>query len=489
MRKLLGVLLLSLACRSSAPSEPKPKPAQPEENAAGSAAAGSAAGSATGSAAKPEEPPLTDEEKAAQRKERAAAALARIPKIQQGLAKLRGLEFRSEVPAAEQSAADFRAFLRASIDDELPAARAAAMSLSYARLGFLERDLDLRKTLEDAMASQAGAYYDPKQQKFFFVMVPSSDMVLDTISAHELTHALQDQHYGLEGYFDPKSKGLAAYGNDAMNARHFVVEGDATLAMIAYVTGDMTKQDVLADAKLRPVLEMQLSALGKQSIDELKKMSKEQTAGFDGMDDDIGSAVDAMDQIPLVLLVPLLESYTRGALPIFEAFKQGGWPEVAKLYTTAPPESTEQMLHPATKLYPTRDLPKLVTLPKPPAGYALVSSDSIGELEWRVYFLLWDKASAELASEGWDGDRYAVMKSKSGELLAVVATTWDSEKDAEEFAAAYQRSLVKRFGGDGKKRDDGTPVLVERRGSEVFVVDGKDAAKVMAGLGKGVKVK
>ena len=31
-------------------------------------------------------------------------------------------------------------------------------------------------------------------------MVPDSDMILDTMSAHELTHGLQDQHFDLQKF-------------------------------------------------------------------------------------------------------------------------------------------------------------------------------------------------------------------------------------------------------------------------------------------------
>lgn len=340
------------------------------------------------------------------------------------------------------------------------------------------------------MASQAGAYYDPVAKKFFLVMVPSSDLMLDTISAHELTHALQDQHYDLQKYYDPKNPQLLALGEDAMNARRFIVEGDATLTMMAYVVGAMTKRDALAP-ELRPALEAQLKTLGNMGIEQLKAMSKEQQSGFE-LDEEMKASLDAMDGVPLAVMLPLLESYSRGALPIFSAHKRGGWAEVAKLYTQ-PPESTEQVLHPETKLYPTRDLPRDISLGKPPAGYQRVHSDTIGELLWRVYFLLWNKdakePSADAASAGWDGDRYAVLRGKDGDLLTMLATTWDSEAEAEEFEAAYRKSLAKRLGGDGSKRPDGTPVLVQRRGADVFLVDGANAEKLMPALLKGTKIK
>lgn len=480
MRRLFAspvlLTLLLLGCRSSSPREaPVPKP------------------ETTGSAepapppeAKAEEKPLSDAEKAKQRDERSKAALARIPEIKTGLAKLRELEFRSDVPGEMQSTEDFRTFLKTNIDTELPAARADAIATAYTQIGLLEKKLDLRKTLEDAMVSQAGAYYDPKAKKFFMVMVPSQDLVFDTITAHELTHALQDQHFDLQAYYDQKDKQLVRLGNDASNARRFIVEGEATVTMMAYVIGAMTKQDPLSKQFL-PMLETQLKAAAKMSIDELKEASKQQSNSFVDMGEDIRDAVKAMDDIPLVLMLPLLESYMRGALPVFAAFKYGGWAEVNKLYKR-PPESTEQVLHPETKLFPMRDLPKVVTLPKPPAGYQQVYSDTIGELEWRVYFLLWEKASSDAAAAGWDGDRYTVLRGKGGDLLTLQVTTWDSEAEAQEFEAAYRKSLIKRFGGDGSKRPEGSPVRVERKGSDVFIVDGADADKLMPTLIKGTKI-
>jgi hypothetical protein len=481
---ILALLTLPiLACRSASPREegsPTPKPSVAPEAPA---------------EPKPAEPVLTAEEKEKKRSEAAAAAIARIPQIKEGLAKLRQLDFRTEVPGEMQSTADFRTFLKTSIDEELPPQKAEAIAVAYTQVGLLEKQLDLRKTLEDAMVSQAGAYYDPKAKKFFMVMVPASDLIFDTITAHELTHALQDQHFDLRAYYDLKDKQVIALGDDALNARRFIVEGEATLTMLAYVIHSMTKRDALGP-ELMPMLEKQLEGFAKMGIEELKASTKQQASGFLDMGDEVRNAIEAMDDVPLVLMLPLLESYGRGALPVLAAYKRGGWAEVAKLYAR-PPESTEQVLHPDTKLFPTRDLPRVVTLPKAPAGYQPVYSDTFGELGWRVYFLLWNKASnqakndasSDAAAAGWDGDRYAVFRGKGGDLLTFQVTTWDSEAEAQEFEAAYRLSLAKRFGGDGQERGDGAPILVERRGAEVFIVDGKNADQLMPALVKGTKLK
>ena len=61
-------------------------------------------------------------------------------------------------------------------------------------------------------------------------MAPDSDTMLDTMSAHELTHGLQDQHFDLTKYLAEGQK----LDDDQLNARRFVVEGDATFTMLLY---------------------------------------------------------------------------------------------------------------------------------------------------------------------------------------------------------------------------------------------------------------
>ena len=86
------------------------------------------------------------------------------------------------------------------------------------------------------MITQAGGYYDPNQGKFFLVMVPNSDLILDTISSHELMHALQDQHFGLNRYYyGHDGEGPSKFNDDEVSARRFIVEGEATLADVVLV--------------------------------------------------------------------------------------------------------------------------------------------------------------------------------------------------------------------------------------------------------------
>src|SRR5258708_35699467 len=82
------------------------------------------------------------------------------------------------------------------------------------------------------LTEQVAGYYDPKRRQFHL-----ADWIdLDgqrPIMAHELTHALQDQHFNLRR-FEHWPKG----DSDAELAVHALIEGDATLAMALYVANN-----------------------------------------------------------------------------------------------------------------------------------------------------------------------------------------------------------------------------------------------------------
>ena len=173
-------------------------------------------------------------------------------------------------------------------------------------------------------------------------MVPDSELMLDTISAHELTHGLQDQHFDLQQVPAGETRTASrARRRRSRRARRFVAEGDATFTMFLYaavVDGEAVKLEPTMLKMLRAQLE-QFAAMSPE------EMIKQNAAGFSSMDPEIKKSIDAMDDIPLTVLVPMVDSYMQGALLVAAAFDQGGWKAVDALYTD-PPESTEQVLHP-----------------------------------------------------------------------------------------------------------------------------------------------
>ncbi len=492
MRFALAVLCF-VGCQSNSPA---PVASSASGSAAAPASGGPQGSGATSGSARAVDPwsaastaagPETPET----RKARAEAALARVATILPKLEQIRSLSFRRGIPREYQSASDFRRFVQSEIAKELPPDKAEAVSTSLFHLGLLPKPGNLAHLLEQAFTTQAGAYYDPHQGKFFLVMVPDADLLLDTMSAHELTHALQDQHFDLRALLpDPTPKPVL--NDDELAARRFIGEGDATFTMFLFAAGAMMNTTRI-DPKLVSILNAQLEEFAAKSPQEMLTAN---ASSFSTMDPEIKKSIDAMNDIPATVLVPMVSSYTYGAKLVAAAFAKGGWPAVNALYAR-PPESTEQALHPVEKLLTRRDRPQRVTLVKPLT--AELADLVFGELQWRIYFDLWAPrrnsplgapSARTAASEGWGGDRASVTKRSDGRLVARIATAWDSPSDAQEFAAAYVASLRNRFPvatGDPQRAGltrpgDSGKIFVRIVRDRVFIVDGGDDAKELESL-------
>jgi len=263
---------------------------------------GSGSGAATGSAGSAKDPWVAPDaslvpETAESKRKRADAAIARVAAIMPKLAKVRELTFDHDIPREYQSAADFKAFVHAEIVKEMPKDKAEDESAALFHIGLLAKPGNLAELEEQAFTTQAGAYYDPATKRFFMVMVPDSDMMLDTMSAHELTHGLQDQHFDLQKYMPSGAASQKALDDDHQAARRFVAEGDATFTMFLYQVVEMTGKKV--DPGVVKMLNGQLDQFASMTPEE---MMKQNSAGFGAsMDPDIKKSVDAMGEIPLTV--------------------------------------------------------------------------------------------------------------------------------------------------------------------------------------------
>src|SRR5262249_47418965 len=154
-------------------------------------------------------------------------------------------------------------------------------------------------------------------------------------------------YFDLSAYYrEKKQTGQADLTDDQMFARQFIVEGEATLLMTAHAAQRGAAKKIGGEqAKL---LETQMAALAGMSVDDLITAAKLQARLLGGQSASERDSVDKLDKIPRYVLVPLLESYTKGALPVAMALRSGGWEAVDALFRE-PPQSTEQVLHPAEK--------------------------------------------------------------------------------------------------------------------------------------------
>lgn len=414
---------------------------------------------------------------------RAAAALARVPAIAEAVATIRGLPLKHQVPAEVQSQDAFRTYLDTEVKKEMPVEKTVQSVRALVRLGFLKEAIDLGKTIEDAMITQAGAYYDPDTKKFYLVLIPDDADMLDVMSAHELTHALDDQYYDLGAYTDDPKHELT---NDVQQARRIVAEGEATLVMVAYQAKVAAHQDIF-DPKNLLMERAMVAAFSSLDSEQLAKAAADNPALVSQMGPGMKASIDAMSSIPPFILDPLFGAYTKGASAIAAVHEAGGWDAVGELYTD-PPESSEQLLHPREKLIGHRDHPVVLTFALPPkmfAGQTPIDTDVIGELTMATYFKTWGSKAPSAAVLGWGGDRYVAYVA-GDRVVGMWLTTWDTPKDAERFQSAYVATLPARFpthavalrGPTLGVTYDGLVTATKRSGKDVAIVDGAPRANV-----------
>lgn len=341
-------------------------------------------------------------------------------------AAVRSLPFLREVDAEIQDEARIRAFVEADIDaDELREARDL-----YTSLGLLPPDVDLEALLLEVLGEQIVGYYDPERQRLVVrddVMRSLARSSVDearVVLVHELVHALQDQHLQL-GVLNEVER-----DSDADNAYRALVEGDATLAMVAYVLNSQGTR--LADITSNPQVLERFFESGAPA-----------------------AGTNALDRAPAILRVTLMAPYTRGALFCGDRHRLGGWSSVDGAHRLLP-VSSEQVLHP--EKYAAGELPDAVALPAARAleslGYVNLLEDTLGELELSIYLAQGTSTDQDTsAAAGWSGDRLAIYSRADAPTAAVWWTAWDSEAEAQEAELAAQRagaeaegSLVLRSG-------------------------------------------
>jgi hypothetical protein len=365
-----------------------------------------------------------------------------IPKVEE----LRGLEFKRPVPVNIIDDDLARAHVLARLESFQRLDQLRVLTRAYELLGLLPPETDVLEIYLEAMREQAGGFYDPATGSFYLLDdMPSA--LGPMIAAHELTHALEDQHFDLDGRLRE-----VVHDDDRLLARAAVHEGSAVLLMTVYLTrgalgGEFDAPEMMAFAQA-----------------EVEKS-------------------ETLTTMPAVLLRQMLAPYILGAsfLARGEPLKSvaGNFPiaDVNAAYEQ-PPVSSEQILHPEKYWDADRlDRPRAVSLDN--AGKLLgrrwrrIQEGVLGELTLGLMVGAPTPADFENVgvydggawtneeAEGWDGDRWELWM-REQDAVVLLSTVWDSPADAEEFATALQQD-----GG----------LAWERQGDRVVVLAGEAGAK------------
>ncbi|HKY33489.1 MAG TPA: hypothetical protein VJV23_13225 [Candidatus Polarisedimenticolia bacterium] len=347
--------------------------------------------------------------------EQAAAAAAR--ELMPAVEELRGLAFSRPVPVRMVDDAVARAHFQKRLARFWPEKLLRAEQDVHVDLGLLPQGMDLEASVFSLLEEQAGGYYDPDTDTFY-VLDDMPRSIAPVLIVHELTHALDDQHFALDAFFEK-----AMDDTDRSAVAGAVVEGSGSLVMTAFL--------------LREV------KAGRLSLDILKELARSEAG-----------RAEKLKAAPPVLQRSLLAPYVLGQTLALRGnpmgLVQGVSPADLDRLFRDPPLSTEQLLHPEKYWDPAQaDPPRPVALSDQSAllgeGWSLAADGSLGELTVALLCGASTPAfdSAEVSqparwtndcAAGWGGDRWQLYRGGGGRVT-LLASRWDSERDAEEFAS------------------------------------------------------
>ena len=305
-----------------------------------------------------------------------------------------------------------QAFVLKTMREELPPDHVADTEQVLKLLGAIPQDTDLKQTILDLLTEQAGGIYDRRAKKLLILEHFALDRPLaKIILAHEICHALQDQHFDLERMPipDPANDDLSAAAMAAL-------EGDATILM-----GDYMRE-----------------AMGGPSVAMAMEMM--------GVDQKV------LNNAPSFLRKQLLFPYLTG-MEFHHRLERLHGRRARDMALRDLPASTEQILHPEKYAGPDHDPPTSVTLPdltpRLGEGWTKAFENVFGEMQIRSLFEVWRMRDVAVdAAAGWGGDSYALYRNGDGHHF-VWMSVWDTEADAAEFADAMARMLrTKRYRGE-----------------------------------------
>lgn len=346
--------------------------------------------------------------------------------IVEELAQITGMPMKRDVPVSLMSRKQLERYLDKRIRKSAKPSEIRADELTLKWLGLVPPDFDLAKSTVDLLTEQAAAFYDYKKKKLVLLENPLGEFD-QFILAHELAHALADQHYQIGKFMDDR-----AINDDESTARMAVVEGQASWLMTELEMRNLERGSLLDDDAALP--------------------------RWNSLDPANSYSYPVLEKAPLYLKVSLLFPYWEGGRFQQEVLKRHGKAGFREVFEN-PPSTTQHILRASTyfdkRAADTPELPK-----DAPRGWKTLTKGTFGELDHLiVYRLIELPDAAELASH-WRGGAYHVLDSKKLCCRVVYASRWSTPEAAERARQAWeQHAARKALRGALTLRRDGRDVV------------------------------
>jgi len=308
---------------------------------------------------------------------------------------VRGLKLLEPVSVQVVTGKRLAVLIGRETESSLPQEFLERKSLAWATIGAIPSGASIRDSVREFTEGQVVGFYVPESGKLVFIGADELDPVAYVTLAHELTHAIEDQHFDLDRLngLDEKCR------DEAAAAALAVVEGSAQLYSIRAAQQNLTPEELLSIADVE---------------------------------------VPSLGDVPPFIVRLEVWPYTAGLGFVSAASASGKLDSALEEF----PLSTEQIIHPERWPY---DAPQALDITDlgPELGDRFEDLDvqEVGE-QW-LQILLGLRLDAEevtAAAAGWDGGLYRAWF--DGESVAVLMeTVWDRPEDASEFAGAMEEWL------------------------------------------------
>jgi hypothetical protein len=457
-------IILSFAVAALAPAQPAQAPAS----------------AATPSA---NTEPIASREKARITPQQAKELFGLIDELLKFSSQETGLPIKRGVKHQLTSRDAVESYLKKKFAEDGDAKRLQSSEIVLKKFGLLDRDFDLQPFLMALLKEQIEAYYDSKTKSIYLLDWVDLEQQKPVL-AHELTHALQDQHTNLEKWGDqtPSSVSRNAaedydhISRDEMDtAREAVVEGQATAVMMDYILKPMGKS-LIKDPEVLEALRDRMDGPGDSPV---------------------------LARAPLLLSESMLFPYREGL-----SFTQDLWMDQGQSAAFAgamdhPPSSSWEIMNP--REYERRRPPAVPMLPNihPLVDplYKPYDIGQMGELDVQIMTTLFGgEQTARDLTPAWDGGLYWAGQLRSAKTAAAQAETksiaifylsaWKNAASARIFAQIYANNLGRKYSGLKELNEENPattgeedeqlfstnegPVLIVTRGKLVFVAESFD---------------
>ena len=323
---------------------------------------------------------------------------ATISELRGFIEKERDLKFKKDVKVTLLSEKQFKAYIADASSGEPATDEVDVGRVTFEALGLIEKNIDLDALGETAAGQSLLGWYDPEENALF-VRGNEVTPFIKTILVHELTHALQDQH------FDIVREDLYEADDDSSLGLEAVVEGDATRVEMAYYESLTAEEERL--------VELEANDAG------------------DPATSDVPDALSAWMSAP----------YQLGPIFMEAMFRDGGNDQLNKALKN-PPVTSEQLLYP--ELYLSNE--PAIAVAKPPADGKVIDAGMFSQVGLVV--VLQGAMAPEVAfqaADGWGGDQYVVWEAGDKSCIRF-DMVMDTPRDQRELNAGL-RTWAKEHGG------------------------------------------